>query len=330
MDTAHPRFIDTATEPIPNMIGTSDAFQRAIATIRRISRFDVPVLLKGETGTGKELAARAIHYLSARRDRPFVPLNCGSLPDTLAESELFGCEPGAFTDARTRRSGIISAAEGGTLFLDEVDSLPARAQTSLLRFLQDCTYRPLGATRERVANVRVVAAAGSDLGQLVAARAFRADLVYRLEVLTVDMPPLRERTGDALVLANHFARRYARQYGLDTRPIGTPSIEWMSRYAWPGNVRELENLVLRRSLLCTHSELSLIDDSDSPTPPSAPSFYASARAFAIRAWEHGYLCDLLARAGGNVTHAATLAGKERRALGKLIKKHGLDRRDYVA
>jgi DNA-binding NtrC family response regulator len=323
------RLSPAADKAIPNLIGQSAVFRRALELIRRIAGFDVPVLLKGETGTGKELAARAIHYLSVRHNAPFVPLNCGSLPDALAESELFGCEPGAFTDARSRRSGIISAAEGGTLFLDEIDSLAARAQSSLLRFLQDRTYRPLGATRERIADVRIVAAAGPAFSTLVESGAFRADLAYRLDVVAIEMPPLRERKGDVLLLANHFSRRFARQHGLEPRPIEGSSARWLDRYHWPGNVRELENLVLRQTLLCTGKEIALADAADAADgAPRALSLYGAARQAALCAWEHGYLCQLLARAGGNVTQAAKLAGKERRALGKLIKKHGLDRSAY--
>jgi DNA-binding NtrC family response regulator len=316
---------------IPNLIGHSAAFRRTVELIQRIARFDVPVLIAGETGTGKELAARAIHYLSSRRPAPFVPLNCGALPDTLAESELFGCERGAFTDARDRRPGIISAAEGGTLLLDEVDSLPVRAQSSLLRFLQDRTYRPLGGTREKIGDVRVIAAAGPRLASLVHSGQFRADLAFRLDVVTIAMPPLRERRGDALLLVNHFVRRYARQYGIEPRPIDAATADWVDRYDWPGNVRELENLVLRRMLLGSAPELSLVPDAEEPRDErKGLSLYRVAREAMLDAWERGYLSEVLARAGGNVTRAAEIAGKERRALGKLLKKHGLDRRAFSA
>jgi DNA-binding NtrC family response regulator len=302
-----------------------------VELIQRIARFDVPVLIEGETGTGKELAARAIHYLSNRRAAPFVPLNCGALPDTLAESELFGCERGAFTDARSRRSGIISAAESGTLLLDEVDSLPARAQASLLRFLQDRTYRPLGGTREKIGDVRVIAAASPRLASLVESGQFRADLAFRLDVLTIEMPALRERAGDPLLLANHFVRRYARQYDLEPRLIDAASARWLDRYEWPGNVRELENLVLRRMLLSTGPQLTLLPVGQDPGDDhDGFSLYRVARDAVLETWERGYLSTLLARAGGNVTRAAELAGKERRALGKLLKKHGIDRRAFSA
>ena len=320
-----------ADERIPNLIGQSVAFRRTVELIQRIARFDVPVLIAGETGTGKELAARAVHYLSGRRAAPFVPLNCGALPDTLAESELFGCERGAFTDARTRRPGIISAAEGGTLLLDEVDSLPARAQASLLRFLQDRTYRPLGGTREKIGDVRVIAAASPKLTSLVQSGQFRSDLAFRLDVVTIEMPALRERPGDAVLLANHFARRYARRYGIEPRPIDAASARWLERQPWPGNVRELENLVLRRMLLCTGSELVLHPAAEERSESAGGfSLYGVARAAVLNSWERGYLSQLLARAGGNVTRAAALAGKERRALGRLLKKHGIDRRAFSA
>ena len=313
---------------IPNMVGTSPVFMKVLESIQCVAQYDAPVLVRGETGTGKELAARAIHYLSARAAGPFVPINCGALPDTLVESELFGHERGAFTDARQARMGLVEAARGGTLFLDEVDALPLRAQAALLRFLQDQTYRPVGASMDQSGDVRVVAAASPRMVEMVARGSFRSDLAFRLDVLAIDMPPLRERRGDARVLAEHFATRHAQRYKMKPREFDEDSLAWMEIYEWPGNVRELDNLVHRQTLLGQESHLRLVPDNwrgGLNHIRSGPVFFNDARDAAMSAWERQYLSHLLRQTGGNVTRAAELAGKERRALGKLLKKHGIDR-----
>src|SRR4051794_9775510 len=186
------------------MIGQSEAFSALRQLVEKVATYDVPVLIEGETGTGKELAARAIHYHSARRDRPFVPVNCGALQDTLLESELFGHRRGAFTDARHDQAGLVALAHSGTLFLDEVDALTPKAQVTLLRFLQDQQYRPLGGGREERADVRIIAAGNRSLETLVEDGGFRIDLLYRLKLMQLRLPPLRERKGDVLVLSEHF------------------------------------------------------------------------------------------------------------------------------
>jgi len=317
---------------MPLLIGQSHAIRRTVGVIERSAGFDVPVLIRGETGTGKELAARMIHYLSKRHAAPFVPVNCGALPEALVENELFGCERGAYTDARQARDGLVMAAEAGTLFLDEVDALSAHAQAALLRFLQDQTFRPLGANRERTGNVRVLAAASPRLNALIESGQFRADLAYRLDVLTLEMPPLRDRPGDASLLAKHFAARFASHYQLPLRPIEAASLEWLERYPWPGNVRELENLVHRHTLLCTADQLVLHTECTTARASIATPLdnYQSARSAVLETWEREYLLGLLRQTNGNVTQAAQYAGKERRALGKLLKKHGIDRTPFAA
>src|SRR6185436_2379407 len=195
------------------MLGRSVAFRIATAMIEKMSAFDAPVVIEGETGTGKELAARAIHYRGARAAGPFVPVNCGALPDTLVENELFGHARGAFTDARDARQGVIAQAQGGTLFLDEVEALSHKAQVALLRFLEDFEYRPLGGGEVRTADVRIIAAGNTDLGAAAKAGAFRQDLLFRLNVLPVDLPPLRVRGRDIVCLAEMFLQRFADQYG---------------------------------------------------------------------------------------------------------------------
>ena len=315
----------------PKMIGNSPIFQHTLELITRMARYDAPVLIQGETGTGKELAARAIHYQSPRRSAPFIPLNCGALPEGLIESELFGAERGAYTDARDTRLGLVAMAESGTLFLDEIDSLPIRAQVSLLRFLQDRSYRPVGGRRECHGDVRIVAAASPRLADMLDRGAFRDDLAFRLNVLVLEMPPLRARPGDAELLAEAFIEQHAREHGLAVRPLHERSRTWMAGYAWPGNVRELDNRIQRALLLSDDGPLQLAPDAPAfarvpaAAAPGADPLRAfnEARDLALEGFERAYLQQLMRTTAGNVTHAARLAGKERRALGKLLKKHGL-------
>lgn len=322
---------------LPYMVGRSEPFLKALELIRRIARYDAPVLIQGESGTGKELAARAIHYLSARRNAPFVPLNCGALPENLVESELFGCERGAYTDARQARDGLAAAADGGTLFLDEVDALPMRAQVALLRFLQEHMFRRVGAAQELRSNVRVIAAASPRLALALQQGQFRDDLAFRLEVLPLQMPALRERPGDALLLAHHFIAHHARHHGIAAPTLDDASVTWLASHSWPGNVRELDNVVQRALLLGDGGILNLVPrsavvaaaapagvESVGAVAGTLPS-YDRARAEVMRRFEHDYLVALMTAATGNVSHAARLADKERRSLGKLLKRHGIDR-----
>jgi DNA-binding NtrC family response regulator len=317
------------SQALARLVGEAPAFVRAIAQIPRAARSDASVLISGETGTGKELVARAIHYHDTRAAFPFVPVNCGALPDTLLEDELFGHERGAFTDAQSRRPGLIAQAEGGSLLLDEVDALSPRAQVALLRVLQDRTYRALGSSRELEARVRFIAATNACLSSLVKAGGFRADLYYRLCVYTIHLPPLRERTDDILTLAEHFLRRYARP---DRPPpeLSPGARAALLSFDWPGNVRELESTMIR----CAEaSELTLIGASDlglpllgdghAPEPRLLGSFRTLKRQ-TVEAFERHYLIRLLTDHRGNVSHAARAAGKDRRDLGRLLKKYRLD------
>lgn len=311
------------------MIGNSVSFQEAKAALERFSHYDAPVLIDGETGTGKELAARSIHYQSARRDGPFVPINCGALPDTLIENELFGHRRGAFTDARTDAPGLIALADSGTLFLDEVDALTPKAQVALLRFLQDQQYRPLGGVTEKRADVRIITASNRDLSTLCDSGTFRLDLLFRLKLFHLRLPPLRERKGDAHLLAEHFIETASKRYGKASRPLAVQTLEWFEHYHWPGNVRELENLVYRGFLLCDAEAI------DIPSPcqltganTSALSellCYREAKAKAVAAFEMEYLDRAMRRASGNISAAARMIGTERRHLGRLLKKYNIAR-----
>lgn len=321
------------------MIGQAPRFVAVMKLILRFAACDAPVLIEGETGTGKELAARGIHYGGRRRAKPFVPVNCGAIPENLIENELFGHARGAFTDAGTAGPGLLRLADLGTLFLDEIDALPMRGQVALLRFLQDGRYRPLGARLEEAADVRVIVASNRKLEALVEERGFRADLLFRLRVLSLEMPPLRQRPGDPLLLADHFlgefAQRYGDNHGERKNSLDSHTRAWLDSYSWPGNVRELENLIHREFLLADGRELRIpVPDSLVSTrsnqgliqaaADNTPQTYAVARIQALESFDREYLEDLLRRTQGNITQAARLAGKERRTLGKLLKKHCID------
>jgi DNA-binding NtrC family response regulator len=313
------------------LLGESPVFVAAVNLLGRFARFDAPALIQGETGTGKELAARAIHYQSARRDRPFVPVNCGALPDALIENELFGHESGAYTDARQAAPGLVALADGGTLFLDEVDALTPKAQVALLRFLQDQHYRPVGSARDRRANVRLITATNEDLERLTREHMFRLDLLFRMKVLFVELPPLRARTGDARLLGEHFLTECAQRLAEPRKRLSASTIAWIEQYEWPGNVRELENFIQREVLLADGDEVRYPHEPRAvppPVPSPAPYSYKSARAAALAAFDRRFLSDLLAGAGGNVTLAAKQAGKERRTLGRMLKKYGIRPDDY--
>jgi len=315
-------------------IGESAAFARVQRLIEKLSTCDAHVLIKGETGTGKELAARSIHYSGARREGPFLPLNCGAIPENLVESELFGHVRGAFTDAREAYSGIVAQAEGGTLFLDEIEALGPRGQVALLRFLQDLEYRPVGGSTPRSANVRVIAASNVDLSMLAHNGTYRQDLLFRINVLVLEMPSLRSRSDDVVLLAEAFVERFGQRYGKRQMRLHPASIDWLRSQAWPGNVRELENLVHREVLLSDGGTTVRLGPSTGQAPgvlncdtgvTLTGSAFRQAKAHVVAEFERAYLTELLARTGGNVAQAARLCGQERSRLNKLVRKHGLDR-----
>lgn len=318
------------------MIGESSALQTALRLIERIARCEAPVIIEGETGTGKELAARAIHYGGSRRVGPFIPVNCGAIPDSLIENELFGHRPGAYTDARAEHTGLIAHAQHGTLLLDEVDALTPRAQVTLLRFLQDQQYRPLGGGATCSADVRIIAASNADLTRLTEQGLFRLDLLFRLKIMELRLPPLRERDGDVRLLAGHFLRVCAERFGQGDKRLDTGTLAWMEAYHWPGNIRELENLIQREYLMADGSSIRIAEPaglererSGSPEDqPGAWLDFNAAKSRAIAEFERRYLSDVLTAVHGNVTRGASLVGKERRAFGKLLKKHGIDRYRY--
>lgn len=320
------------------LIGNSPAMREMLGMLAKIASYDVSVLITGETGSGKELAARAIHYRSARRDKPFIPVNCGALPDLLIENELFGHSRGAYTDAREAHAGLISQAEGGTLFLDEVDALSPKAQVSLLRFLQDGQYRPLGSGRSESAQVRVLAASNVDLARLVEEGRFRADLHFRLNVMELPVPPLRERSGDIELLARHFISEAAARYGVPTKTLHPDTLRWLCSQPWPGNIRELRNRIQREFLLSEGPALHIrgaepvMDRRNRPDRRRGALAetlnFNEAKQNLLQNFERDHLIRLMHESRGNVTQAARLAGKERRALGKLLKKYSIEASQY--
>lgn len=316
-----------------NLLGRAPVFLEAVALIKRFSACEATVLLQGETGTGKEIAARAIHYLSARRDMPFVPVNCGALPENLLESELFGHERGAFTDAKEARQGIVGQAQGGTIFLDEVEVMSARAQAVLLRFLQDHSYRPVGGRERLGEDIRVIASSNVDLEDLAKRNLFRRDLLFRLKVLALTLPPLRERKGDASLLAQRFVERFSVEHRRPAKQLHPETLAWLDRHSWPGNVRELENLLLREFLLTDGDMLRIPPPADAysfgigapeAAEPDTATGFRRAKARAVAEFERRYLENLLARTRGNLSLAARLSCKDRSTLTRLVKKHGIE------
>jgi len=315
-----------------NLIGASEPMADVLRQVRKVAPIKTTVLLSGESGTGKELVARALHELSPRAALPFVAVNCGAIPGELMESELFGHVKGAFTDATRNKKGLAVEADGGTLFLDEIGELPHGLQVKLLRFLQEEEVRPVGDTRSERVDVRVVAATVRDLGAAVQAGHFREDLYYRLDVVGIRLPPLRERAGDIPALARHFLARYARlRAGEAIEGISDDALAAVQAYRWPGNVRELEHAIERAAVLC---EGPLIREEDLPEPvrggPAAappavvlPDGMLSIKR-AARAMEEQLIRTALARTNGNRTRAAELLELSYRALLYKIKEYGID------
>lgn len=333
------------TKPINfnnSMVGESVEFKKVLKRIELFSSCDASVLIEGETGTGKEMVARAIHYQSSRKNHPFIAVNCGALPENLIENELFGHQKGAFTDASSHSKGLVAQAKNGTLFLDELESLSFKLQVALLRLLQEQEYKPLGSSIPIKANVRIVSATNVCLKKLTDQGIVRQDLYYRMNVLSVTLPSLRERHKDINLLADFFLNRYQQQYELSGRRFSEKAKLWLKNHQWPGNIRELENLVHRALLLSendviktqhldenieisTDGEKKISQTSNELTDVS----FNDAKSQVIRNFEMGYLGRLMKRYEGNVTLAAKKARKERRAFGKLLKKHGLSRHNYV-
>ena len=321
----------------PTLLGAADPFVRARERLRAVAGSDATVLIEGETGTGKELAAKAVHAMSLRALQPLVIINCAAIPDSLIEDELFGHARGAFTDAGQERVGLLQAASRGTLCLDEIGSLSRRAQATLLRVLQDKSFRPLGSTTEQRTDARFIALTNTPLWDLVGADLFRADLYYRLCVLPVRLPPLRERRDDILPLAQHFLEKHARREQQVTTL--SPTVQrLLMNYAWPGNIRQLEHAILRAAQLAAGTAVEL-EDLDLPgvtadlardaSPENDDVSFTVLKRRTIEAFERQYLTRLMEQCRGNVTHVARKAQRERRDVGKLLKKYHIYPKSYT-
>ena len=312
---------------LANLLGHDPLFIEQINRIPRIAKCDISVLITGETGTGKELVARAIHYLSHRAGKAFVPLNCGAIPMDLAENELFGHVQGAYTNAAFASPGVVCEADGGTLFLDELDSMPPMVQVKLLRFLQEKQYRPLGSVAIHSANVRVIAACNSDLHEALQSGKLREDLYYRINVATIHLPALRHRGGDIPLLAHAFLKRYADEFGKEVTEFSQTALQILMLHDWPGNVRELENAV-ERAVIASEKQTIQPDDISLSEPKRCRDLqrpFNELKHELIDEFERSYVSGVLASAGGNITKAAQIANKNRRAFVELIRRCGIDK-----
>jgi Nif-specific regulatory protein len=303
--------------------------QEVFDMIHRVADSNATVLLRGESGTGKTLVAKALHHNSKRASGPFISVNCSALPETLLESELFGHEKGAFTGAQNAKQGRFELAEKGTLFLDEIGELSATVQIKLLNVVQDREFQRLGATKPIKCNVRLVTATNKDLEQAVADGSFREDLYYRLNVFPIYLPPLRERRTDILLLADYFLEKYGQENAKNIRRISTPAIDMLMQYHWPGNVRELENCMERAVLICDEDTIKSYH-----LPPTLQTAESSEErnllslAVAVEAYERELIIDGLKRAKGNQTRAAKILDTSLRIINYKIHKYGIEPRHY--
>jgi DNA-binding NtrC family response regulator len=309
-----------------NIIGRSPAMQEIFDTIERVAPTRATVLLAGESGTGKDLIARAIHFHSPRRDRPLVKINCTALPENLMESELFGYEKGAFTGANTTKPGKFEQADTGTVFLDEIGDVPGAIQVKLLRVLQEREFERLGSNVTRHIDVRVIAATNQDLRAALEQGTFREDLYYRLNVVPINIPPLRERKQDIPFLASHFVKKLAPETGGRVESITDAAIEKLLGYHWPGNVRELENVIERSLVMCTGTELDASDikleSALRPRPQSEAHFLPEG--LSLDQYEQEIIREALRRADGNKSQAARMLGLTRNALRYRLPQMGLE------
>jgi len=325
-DNARLRTALSGAFDVNGIVGKSQAMKDVVAMLERIAPSDVPILIEGESGTGKDLLARAAHAMSRRAAGPYVALNMSAIPENLAEAELFGHEKGAFTGAEQARAGFFAEAEGGTLFLDELGLLPPPLQPKLLRVLQDGEYIPVGSRKPRKGNVRVIAATNEDLARNVKEGKFREDLWFRLRVVPVRLPPLRERREDIPLLVDHFVQKHALRLGRPPLAPDAAAMRALLDHAWPGNIRELEHAIERGLLLARSDAITVPDLPPELSAPAAQSDQGGAEGRyrkARDAWERKFLEDLLREAGGNVAKAAELAGVHRSTLYEKLTRYGL-------
>ena len=333
-----------------NIIGDSIEMLNMKKKITALSNYTATVLISGETGTGKELVARGLHYSGQHSGKPFIAVNCSTFSDDLFASELFGHKKGAFTDAKSDKEGLLSSIDGGTIFLDEIDCLSLKSQASLLRVLQESEYRPIGSNQVLKVNVRFIAATNSNLKDKIKEGLFRQDLYFRIYILSIEIPSLRERKTDIPLLVNHFIAKLNKLYMSNKKSASTNFMNYLLNYTWPGNVRELENCIHRHYLLSQgdiidiqpkyesnlqlskqNTENEINNSSDTITvslkiiEDESNEFlnFANAKKITIEKFEAKFVSRLLYICKGNVTKAAELCGKERRAFGKMVKKYNI-------
>jgi DNA-binding NtrC family response regulator len=311
-----------------SIIGSSPEVKALLERVAKVAIRDTGVLITGESGTGKELIAQAIHHNSTRKDRRFVAVNCGALPENILESELFGYRKGAFTGATENRKGLLEAADGGTLFLDEIGNLPMNVQKTLLRFLQEQEFRRLGETTPTKVDVRLISATNSDLQAEVARGSFREDLFYRLNVINLHLPPLRDRRADISLLVTHFIGQQNDKFGTDFKGLTPEAMEAIRNYDWPGNIRQLRNVIEAAMTISSGhyiglSELTQLIDTGAETGSPGQADYSSA----LERFETDYLIKLLRKHGGNVEDAAAEAGMNMATIYRKLKKYGIRKKD---
>ena len=323
-------------EPFQNLVGRSPAMLRIYESIRTVARTDLTVLITGESGTGKDGTARAIHALSKRKMQPYVAVNCPTIPENILESELFGFKKGAFTHATSNKTGLFQEANRGTIFLDEIGDISPAIQAKLLRVIQEKEFKPLGDTKSVQVDVRIIASTNQDLADKIARREFREDLYYRLNVLPIELPPLRERREDIPLIASHLLARHCAK--LD-QPLKRPSpqlLDYLMAHTWPGNVRELENCLIQGIMFSPGEEIMPNDigqqgSTTRPTPASAEMEglpYKAAKDQALNHFNQSFIGNLLETHNGNVTHAARACGLERQALQQIMRRYGIQADKY--
>ncbi len=320
------------------LVGSSPKIRKVLDLFARIADTDVTILIRGESGTGKELAARALHAMSSRASKQMITVNCPALPEHILESELFGYSRGAFTGATSAKKGLFLAARGSTILLDEIGDIPVSIQTKLLRVLQEKEIRPLGSTTNLNVDVRVIASTNQDLEKKIKEGQFREDLFYRLNVVSVTMPSLRDIPEDIPMIANYFLKKYSTKYGKQGMYFSHDAIKCLISQTWPGNVRQLENTIKRAVLLSESDEICSADipsqegSQTAAQPSGLPCFenlpYKDAKSEVLSLFTRRYLARALEKTGGNVTAAAGLVGLERQALQRILRKYGIKSADY--
>jgi DNA-binding NtrC family response regulator len=327
-----------------NIVGQHPAMQKVVQLIHQVAQTKATVLIQGESGTGKELVARAIHYESDRSSKPFVVINCAAIPANLLESELFGHEKGAFTGAVRTKKGRLELADKGTLFLDEIGEMPKELQVKILRVIEEQKFQRVGGTEDIEVDNRIIAASNKDLRQAVEADTFRDDLYYRLKVITIHIPPLRERKEDIPLLVDHFLQKHRGICKKEIRGVSERALQALMEYAWPGNVRELENALLRGMVLCRGDFIDLEDLPEELNKQNLPpkeyeravptdrrelmQLKKQAQQRIKEEIEKNFIIDALRRGKGNIQRSAAMVNMDRRQFQNLIKKYGISKKDF--